>query len=290
MGTVAHILPLPEADEDTSRRIVAHVLGPEFAFPTLPGTAAEVMHLANLSEVDFRRVDSVVRRDPILAARVLSVANSPVYSSGRDVMSLRTAMMRLGWRTLREVLWQVVAEAHIFRGQNRSLIKRQRLHAVAIAHVARMMRIELDVDAEDAFVCGLLHDVGEVLTHHVLIGDLGEGLEPEARADLVTRLHTSVGRRLAASWALPDAVVESIEHHHAFENADGAGDIAETPVHTRLVAGAEIVARHLGLAAEQVAYDPQNEAEAKVLASLGVDEAAVEPLMERCEALQSQLL
>src|SRR5688572_15151183 len=86
--------PNPEATLAAIERITRRVLEASFRLPVLPAIAAELMGLTTQTEVNFRQVDKIVRGEPLLAARVLSVANSPMFAAGVPVISLRIAMMR----------------------------------------------------------------------------------------------------------------------------------------------------------------------------------------------------
>jgi putative nucleotidyltransferase with HDIG domain len=184
-------------------------------FPVLPSAVAEVMALANSPEANFREVDRVVRQDPVIAARVLSVANSPLYRPPNPITSLRVALLRLGWSILREILMQAVAEAHLFRNGPRRELASARLHAIVLAHVHRHVASVVGFDSEHAFVCGLLHDLGRPLTLSLLSDAKAPKLDPAQRTVLVDALHCTIGARVAEAWGLPDVVIRVCRDHHA---------------------------------------------------------------------------
>lgn len=210
--------------DPTLRDAAAFVLDPSIGYPVLPAAVAEVMALANSMEANFREVDRVVRQDPIVAARVLSVANSPLYRPPSPITSLRAAMMRLGWSVLREILLQAVAEAHLFRNGPRRELASSRLHAIVLAHVHRHVAQIVGFDAEHAFVCGLLHDLGRPLMLSLLSRNDAPRLDPNQRTVLIDRLHCTIGERVARRWALPEVVVRVCrEHHDADDDASTSG-------------------------------------------------------------------
>lgn len=212
------------------RRAIEHLLRPEMVFPTLPAASADVLALANAREANFRDVDRLVRRDPVLAGRVLSVANSPLYRPPAPITSLRMAMLRLGWAILREVLLQATAEAHVFRvGPRRELLE-TRMHAVALAHVHSLVARSCGLDAEHAFACGLLHDLGRPMLLAALSRPNAPPLEPTERALVVDLLHTSVGERVARSWNLPEVVQRACRDHHLSSDDGSASAIGPTTI------------------------------------------------------------
>lgn len=253
-----------------SLRAASYILDPNLAYPVLPSAVAEVMALANSSEANFREVDRVVRQDPVVAARVLSVANSPLYRPPSPITSLRLAMMRLGWSVLREILLQAVAEAHLFRNGPRRELASARLHAVVLAHVHRHVAQIVGFDAEHAFACGLLHDLGRPLMLSMLARSDAPALDPTLRSRLVDRLHCTIGARVAQRWALPDVVVRVCGEHH-----DGDDDAAASTSGVSTIAVCEALVLAVGFASDP---PPRPEACELQLARLGLPAHELESL------------
>lgn len=277
--------------DDVERRehdIVHRVLDPRFRLPTLPAVAAEVMALANGTDVTFRQVDRVVRRDPLIAARVLTVANSPAFRANSPIVSLRSAMMRMGWQTLRDVLWQAMAEACVFRGPGGRRFRTLRLHGVAVAHIARRLAHDASLSSEHAFASGLLHDLGRSLAMQVTAGE--EGLSPAQEQCIVDAVHTSVGARIAQSWGLPDEIVQTVTHHHAWDPPRAAQrpsfHVGDEPPMSLVIAAAEHVAYHHGFGDRQHALDGHG---LWLLSRLGIADDDVDPLLEQTENLHLEM-
>jgi len=221
VSTETEAQPAIAATTPSIRRALDCLERPELVFPTLPAATAEVVALANAREANFRDVDRLVRRDPVLAARVLSVANSPLYRPPGPITSLRLAMLRLGWQILREILLQATAEAHVFRGGPRREMLESRMHAVALGHVHGHVARVVGLDAEHAFACGLLHDLGRPMVLAALSRPTAPPLDADERALVVDLVHTSVGDRVARSWNLPEVVQRVCRDHH-LANEDGS--------------------------------------------------------------------
>lgn len=229
-------------------RAVDWLLSPARRFPALPSAVADVMAVANTREANFREVDRVVRADPVLAARVLSVANSPLYRPPAPITSLRMALMRLGWSILREVLLQAVAEAHLFRGGPRREVNAVRLHSIAIAHVHRHVAQVLGFDTEHAFVCGLLHDLGRPALLTALAASDAPPLDPTQRDLVIRALHPMIGARTSRAWQLPDVVARVCLDHHRSD--DGGAALSQGGVSS--VALCEALVASEGYASEPV--------------------------------------
>jgi putative nucleotidyltransferase with HDIG domain len=256
--------------EPALRSAAAYVLQPGIGYPVLSSAVAEVMTLANSTGANFREVDRVVRQDPVVAARVLSVANSPLYRPPGPITSLRAAMMRLGWGVLREILLQAIAEAHLFRHGPRRELANARVHAIVLAHVHRHVAQVVGFDTEHAFACGLLHDLGHPLMLGLLSRPDAPRLDPIQRAALIDVLHCTIGERVARRWALPDVVVRVCrEHHDADEDASTSGIGVST------IAICEALVAEVGLASEP---QPTPESCGPQLARLGLPAHELESL------------
>ncbi|MBL8740133.1 MAG: HDOD domain-containing protein, partial [Myxococcales bacterium] len=182
--------------------------------PLLPEAAQHALRLARDPGSDMHNIARLVERDPTLAARFLALANSPLYSVGSRAVSAHAALVRLGLATARDLLLQVVYErnrsglsryqADVERSFARSVVC-----ALATVEVARAQNFNF----ADAYLCGLLHDIGEGRVYRVLAGIDGEQA-PDAVKKLVDRHHVRAGTEIAKSWNLPDAVVDCCESHH----------------------------------------------------------------------------
>ncbi|HWB78702.1 MAG TPA: HDOD domain-containing protein [Nannocystaceae bacterium] len=267
----------PNAGSPAIRRALDYLERPELVFPTLPAATAEIVALANAREANFRDVDRLVRRDPVLAARVLSVANSPLYRPPAPITSLRLAMLRLGWQILREILLQATAEAHVFRGGPRREMLESRLHAVALGHVHGHVARVIGLDAEHAFACGLLHDLGRPMLLAALARPSAPPLDADERALVVDLMHTSVGERVARSWNLPEVVQRVCRDHHL-----ASDDVSVSAVGPCTITLCEALLASLGAAPEP---PPGVLPDASLGARLGLSDAELQALRESTEQL-----
>lgn len=271
-------LPIGVSALDPSgRRAAEYLLRSGAPYPTLPAAVAEVMAIANSSEANFRDVDRVIRQDPVVAARVLSVANSPLYRPPQPITSLRAALMRLGWGILREVLLQAVAEAHLFRAGPRRELAAARLHAVVLAHVHRHVASVLGFDSEHAFACGLLHDLGHPIALALLSRPDAPPLDPLARAQVVSLVHGELGARVAEQWSLPSVVARVCRDHHTSHDASTTSTSGVSTI-----AICEVLVSRSELASEPLPPAESHDAE---LARLGLPSHELESLRSTVDVL-----
>jgi putative nucleotidyltransferase with HDIG domain len=187
--------------------------------PLLPGVAMEVTNVANQENADSRVIAELLRKDQAMAAHVLRVVSSPVYSGRTQIVSLQQAVARLGVQKIREIALAIAFRVGVFKLKGfEAEITALFQHSVAAGMFAQEVARVTRRNVEDAFMCGLLHDVGRPVILQALVQILGEQrLSVPASAVIAAtgELHTEVGGTLADSWGLPEAVEMSIRHHHS---------------------------------------------------------------------------
>lgn len=213
------------------RDVVAAVAaGAPLELPMLPHVAAELISLCNRPDTDAARLCQVVHQDQALAGHVLRVANSPSYGASVPIVSLQQAIARLGLSHLGEIAMAVAVRGKVFAVQGPAgLVTQLWRHSVAVGCYAREIARLLKANVETAFLCGLLHDVGKVVT-------LWAALEARDRLahdpttlellEVMDDYHCRLGTRLATAWNLPPIVRDAIEHHHDYEAATEVGEHA----------------------------------------------------------------
>lgn len=194
--------------------------------PTLPHVAQEIMHRLTDDMLNIEKLEEIIERDPAIAAKILSVANSPFFRSSVPVSSISTAVFRIGLNNVRNIAMGVaLLTAFDDKQQGRPLDnKRVFRHSIAVGLLAKSLsrRFKLPNDS-DVFSCGILHDLGFLVLNNYfadkyqpVITELGSGLPLlEAEAAVLKVSHAVVGTWLADNWNLPDAVYEAIQYHHA---------------------------------------------------------------------------
>lgn len=189
---------------------------PSYRPPQLPAVALELAALARQPEVDVAEVSRVLERDPLLSSRVLSVANSALYARGVPILSLRNAVSRLGLRALRDLVLEAALHARIFRAEAYAAAMAQLgRHASATAHLARLVCRYTALDAEHAFACGLLHDVGVAAALLVLAErKAADRPAPEILRPVIAAAHPELGGIVLQSWKVAAEIGLVVGTHH----------------------------------------------------------------------------
>lgn len=193
--------------------------------PTLPHVAQEILNRLTDDMLNIEKLEEIIERDPAIAAKILSVANSPFFRSSVPVSSISTAVFRIGLNNVRNIAMGVaLLTAFDDKVQGKPLDnKRVFKHSIAVGLLSKSLakRFKIANDS-DVFSCGILHDLGFLVLNNyfadkyqLVISDLNAGmplLDAEAKSLNVT--HAVVGTWLADNWNLPDAVYETIHFHH----------------------------------------------------------------------------
>jgi HD-like signal output (HDOD) protein len=207
---------------------------PSYKPPLLPSIALELMKLTRQQGVSLAEVRKLLERDPLLAAKVLQIAQSALYSRGSPVRSLHEAISLLGLRTLGDLFLQTVLSMRVFRadgydGPMAMLMQ----HSMVTAHVARLACRMTAMPDEYAFMCGLLHDAGMAAGLLIFADSPAprssrDASRPAASnrvpsyADVAAALdavHEEASALLAEAWKLnPDIGVVIGSHHHLRES------------------------------------------------------------------------
>ncbi len=189
---------------------------PGYKPPLLPAAAVEVLQLAQGAEVTFERVVTVLERDPVLTARVVSVAQSAAYSGRSPIQTLPQAAVRLGVKGMRDLVLQAALDLKVFRAPGHDqAMARLAHHSSATAHVVRAVCRRTGIEAEHAFLCGLLHDVGFAAATLVLAEDPALRRTPfEQLAPSIDEAHVEASALLTRAWDLHASIQQLVSTHH----------------------------------------------------------------------------
>lgn len=235
--------------------------------PTLPAVAVRVLQVTQDDSSSAGDVVRLIESDPSLTTRILKLVHRADLGIRGEVSSVDRAVKLLGFDAVRSAVL-AVSVFDTFReapGGGASKFSREEFwkHCVAVACCAELLAMQLKkvfgrdagVDAGDAFVCGLLHDLGKVALDAALpksfsrvveAAELLRGNIADIERQVIGIDHMVVGKRLAEQWALPASIRESIWLHGQVPAA-----LPGTVQHPRLVnlitlADAIVREQHIG--------------------------------------------
>ncbi|MDE2396734.1 MAG: HDOD domain-containing protein [Burkholderiales bacterium] len=204
-------------EPDEVRRRVAEL-------PPLPQAALRALATLRSEEATLASVAVELACDASLTARVLRLANSPFYGVSNRVVSTRDAVQLVGRRTLESMLTLAAVASQFEAGPSPAFDPGSFWrHALGSAIAARGLARGHGIDEDQAFVAGLLHNIG-LLAMRAYFPQALESLVLHARArdleisaveaELGMTPHAEVGAWIAAHWNFPPAVTRAIACHH----------------------------------------------------------------------------
>jgi hypothetical protein len=204
---------------DILKTLAAEAGQGELNFQTHAAVTMQVRRALDDPEVPVATVAKLIQAEPVLAARVVAVANSVAFnSSGRSIADVRSAVSRLGFRTVRSL-----ATAFLVRQMNAGAGAgpvQQRMatqlwehtsHVTALAHV--LARRVTHVDAEVALFAGIIHEVGGfyLLSRAGHYPDLFEGDPADWNETEVLDLQIELCRAVLHALAIPESAMSAME-------------------------------------------------------------------------------
>ncbi len=215
--------------------------------PAMPQVLLRFHEEAGSDSASMDALAQLVMSDPTLSARILTVANSPAYRRGSGPMrTIKQSLIALGTRMVRTIAACLVVQSVFGRlpGARAQDLNGFWRHSLRVAELARALAGETGaIDGEEAYLAGLLHDVGQLM----LLSGLGERYQALlARSGIEARLvgveqpelatdHCAVAAWLVDQWQLPSLMADSILFHH-----EDAQRIASADLLTRVLWSAHV--------------------------------------------------
>lgn len=186
-------------------------------------TVQAVLKQLGEEPLNMNKVCRTLELDPILASTILRLANSPFYGFARKINSVKDAAVLLGVHTLRQVVISFsMVSAFPMRGGH--AVDREVLwrHSVAVAVAAKLLAEAADYNPDEAFIAGILHDIGQFIMDqclaedYIVVGDYrrehGVSLTQAEKA-LFGIDHGTVGAAAIRMWKLPEPLAQAALFH-----------------------------------------------------------------------------
>ncbi|WP_421867683.1 HDOD domain-containing protein [Motiliproteus sp.] len=200
--------------------------------PPFPAIVTRLLELTKDQSGSIGDLVQVVETDPAITARLLRIANSSYYSFQRQISTVRESIIVLGFNEVRRLALNLTIHQKLVKRSHGSLFDQLFFwrHSLAVAIIAKKLADETQlVDPEEAYVAGLLHDIGKsLLEQHGKISysefleyiddQPGVALEEEQR--ILGASHDVIGALYASHSALPETLVNAILFHHRMVPAD----------------------------------------------------------------------
>lgn len=216
------------------RELAAELSKGQVELPSVPDIVIKLQRALSDENVNNDTVVRVVGAEPVLAGRLLNMANSAALNaSGRKIADLRTAVARVGFNIVRSAALAFAVEqlrrAEEFRDLQGPLdeLWKESVQIAALCHVLARRFTSLNGDA--ALLAGLMHNVGRIyiLTrasrHSQLMAD------PLTYKSMVRDWHSNVAKAVLENWRLADEIVDSVTSYEDLDR-DARGPVTLTDV------------------------------------------------------------
>jgi len=223
--------------------------------PAMPVVAQKVMHMLGDPRTTNITLGETLATDISMASRVLQMANSPFFGARQKISSVSQAIFILGHSALRSLIITICTKG-LFKKPG---LMEQKIweHGVGAGMAARALAGKTGLmEKDDAFIGGLLHDVGRMILLVVYRNDY-QSIFERAYNDTLTMEevnvlerqefgydHSEIGARVVSKWRLPNVYARMARRHHA-DSADLLG-LEENPKTIAVAAQANLIAHRLG--------------------------------------------
>jgi len=191
--------------------------------PPSPGGIMRITKVLRDYNAPTNKIAEAINFEPALVTRILRLANSPLYSLEKNVATVQQAINAVGTVIIHDIVMMELTSTtfakSIYKSSEvRSIWK----HSLAVGLLAReISKILNNRGTEEAFICGLLHDIGKIILISQDDKAYEELTETSSESELL-RLetakfgynHAEVGALVARRWGLPENVCYSILNHH----------------------------------------------------------------------------
>lgn len=201
------------------------ILSNIYNLPALPKALIEVNRLLENPNATATELSKVISQDQALVSKILSIANSPLYGLPRKVSTIDFAILIIGFNDIKNIV-MALSLMEAFKNKSDKNLNQMDFWTHSVVTATASKRIAEDLGYRiggEAFVVGLLHDLGIPVIHKYLHSNFLAILEMsekeqkrffDCEIDIMGMDHQEIGKFLAYKWNLPLEIVDSILNHH----------------------------------------------------------------------------
>ena len=206
------------ADEQTRflQELAEDLNSRNIQLPSFPDVVINIRTALEDPKCSSERLAEVVKTDPVLVARLLMSANSAFHNrAGIEIVDLDLAISRLGFEVVRNTAITLAVEQIFTASEHeelKSAVKEIWSSSLSLASMSFVIaRSEGKLNPDNAFLCGLLHEIGKlyILTkardYPGLMGDA------ESLSTVLEQWYTSIGKSIIEAWGFSSEIADSVE-------------------------------------------------------------------------------
>jgi putative nucleotidyltransferase with HDIG domain len=198
--------------------------------PPIPLIAQKILSLKINTDEGERVLLALIEKDPPILTKVVGLANSPLFGTGRKILSLHEAAAILGNRRIKMVALSFAMMSSVLRKPAgrldiQGLWQHSLCVAMAMDTLARLMPKDRRPSDDEIYLAGLLHDIGFLVLDYInpplsdafharLSAKPGQTVE-ELEAEMLETSHGELGAELGRHWNLPESIIAVLNYHHS---------------------------------------------------------------------------
>lgn len=210
------------------------------SLPAMPIIAQKLLALKLDTDQDEQQMLLLVAQDPLISAKIIGLANSPLFGASRKISTVKDASLLLGLKKVQSVATGLALLSQMNKPVGRLNIPALWEHNMSVAFamlaIVSAMPAKMRVNDDLTFLAGMLHDVGYSVLAHLDVERSDElqtrmitepnRLAVELEMEVVGLTHDELGAELARHWNLPEEIVAAIRFHHDVHKSDAAQPLA----------------------------------------------------------------
>ena len=253
-----------EKAEHFYQKLCKAVQTDQLKLPSLPEVALRIRQAVEHDEKSAQQIAEILTQDAALAARLLQLANSPLYRAQSKIDNLQMAITRLGTRIVRDLVI-TLAMRQIFQSSSTALDQQFRelwSTSVEVASICRLLAAgQNSLQPEQALLAGLIHNIGALPILRLAEDDAELIDDPEALEEITLDIQSRVGKVILEFWHFPDCFIDVVNHWDQFDRQHSG-----TADYTDLVQVAILQSGHT-----RFAHTPDDWSRVSAFEKLGLD-------------------
>ncbi len=218
-------LPYNIKPQDVMTAVKKQILKEIDGIPTFPDNIIELMNMCLSPDADIDDIAARIKKDIALSTDVLKLANSAGFITGKRIDDISAAVVKIGLKNVRSIL--IASTARTILESRFSIFQDIWDHCNRTAYYSRMLTIRnrRPGEAENAYIAGLLHDLGQIILLAVDMKSLKKisyivqnrnMINTTVMEELAIGIsHADIGGIVAEKWKFPPMLSEIIRYHHA---------------------------------------------------------------------------
>ena len=188
--------------------------------PCFPDVVVRIRRALANPETHIAQTVRIVGTEPRLAARLMQTANSVIFNqSGKPVIDLRTAVTRLGTRLVQSSAMAFAVQQMRMAPLLKSVggeLKELWEESISAATLCQLIARRTIVNADEAFLTGLLHGIGRLYIMVRAASDPGKARYERSLLELIDGWHPAIGRAVLENWGFPEAMAAAVEQQQDY--------------------------------------------------------------------------